>query len=179
MSNTTIYKEIIEDVDNQDSVTYIFDSEQEALTEASSDLLNKIRDNWDIGGDDMLFDAAKEIQDLIRNNKLRSALEKYNDTESDRSDCCPHYIYVNSDIVRSTGTPPSFIDWSDYRQDDEDEDYEEDEEEEDDSPYVASTPGAVCRGPCKNPSPDAYADRRDGTYVCYQCKLFGGVFGNP
>lgn len=173
---TTIFSETLTNTEDGSRVTYLFDDESEALKEAAADILNLIRDNWDLS-DDETRDGAQDIQDNIRSGKYRLALASYNDIEANRSDEYTHFISVTSDALRPYGAPPSFIDFSQYDDGEDEEEEEEEEEEEDDSPYLAFAPGAVCRGPCKNPSADAYADRRDGTFVCYQCKLFGGVFG--
>jgi hypothetical protein len=45
-----------------------------------------------------------------------------------------------------------------------------------DKPYQATVPGATCRK-CDKVSPDAYADKADGTFKCWQCKMLGDVFG--
>lgn len=172
---STIFSETIENTEDNERVTYFFDDEDEAYIEAGSDILNLIRDHWDLS-DESTRDTAAAIQDDIRNQRYRSAITDYNNFEENRSECCSHYVNVRSETTRPNGTRHNFIDFSEYESE-EDDDYGEEEEEEDDSPYLASSPGAVCRGPCKNPSPDAYADRRDGTFVCYQCKLFNGVFG--
>lgn len=37
--------------------------------------------------------------------------------------------------------------------------------------FIPDKPGAICRQ-CNNNSPDAYADKDDGTFVCYGCKLY-------
>ena len=47
------------------------------------------------------------------------------------------------------------------------------------TPFKATKPGATCRGPCQQVSTDAYADRPDGTFCCYQCKLMSQAFGKP
>lgn len=170
---TTIYIEEIDQVSDGEIVKTIFDREDIALAEAGSDILNLMRDNWDLSDDD-LREHACEIQDFIRASSYRDAIAEYNYHEERRTRDYPVFVAVRSEVVKQYAMQHSFIDFSEYE--------EEEEEEEDEptsfAPFVATSPGATCRGPCGNPSNDAYADRSDGTFVCYQCKLFGGVFKN-
>lgn len=48
---------------------------------------------------------------------------------------------------------------------------------EDSGEFVATDPGATCRGPCGNYNEYAYANKRDNTYICQQCKMMSQVFG--
>lgn len=173
---TIIYIEEIDRVSDGEITKTTFDNEDAALEEAGTDILNLMRDNWDLSDEDERH-AASTIQDLIRTRSYRDVISEYNYHEERRSANYPIFVTVSSEHVKQSAAPHDFIDFSEYE---EEEDEEEDEEITPASTaYVATSPGATCRGPCRNPSPDAYADQRDGTYVCYQCKLFGGVFGKP
>jgi len=173
---TTVYIETIECSDTGDKDSYFFQNEDDALREACSDLLNHISSYWDLS-DSSDLNMAESIQDDVRVGRYRSALSAFNDHEGDRCGG-PTYFSVTDASIRTNGNSPTYIDFSEYHDlDDEGDENEEEEDEEDDSPYQASSPGATCRGPCGNPSTDAYADQRDGTFLCYQCKLMGGVFG--
>ena len=167
---TIIYIEEVDDVGNCDKTTTLFDNENAALLEAASDALNTIG-NWDLCDPDVLV-IAKNIQNLINKDKIFQALVEYNEHESFSDD--PFYVNVYSKTLKSAAITLHKIDFSEYEPE---EDAPDEEPKEDDSPYLAASPGATCRGHCGYQSVDAYADRRDGTFVCYQCKLMKDVFG--
>lgn len=175
---TTIYIEEVDNVNDGEKNIFVFDTENAALEEAGSDILNLMSESWDLY-DDSDNQAARDIQDDIKAGNYREAISAYNDYESNRNSNYSSYISVYEKLTISGLTARNYINFSDYEPE-EDEDEDEDEDESvDSSPFVASVQGATCRGSCGNPSTDAYADKRDGTYVCYQCKLFNGVFGKP
>lgn len=165
-----IYIEELDDVDNGEKTVTIFDREDVALAEAGADILTIMRDKWDFT-DDSERELAESIQLDIQVSNYRAAIDAFNNAEGNTN--CPMYVNVYDKIVSQSASRLKWIDFSEYLPEEEEE---EEEEEEDDSPYQASFPGATCRGPCGNPSTDAYADKRDGTFMCYQCKLFSGVF---
>jgi CTP synthase (UTP-ammonia lyase) len=174
---TTIYIEEIDNVDEGSKDLYLFDSEGAALSEACKNILNLITENWNLC-EESDRDEAKSIQESVRKTNYNAAIAAYNDYECNRNSNYPVYVSVRSQTVNAYVTNnTSWIDFSEYEPEEEDEE-ETEFEEADDSPYQASSPGATCRGPCGNPSNDAYADKRDGTFLCYQCKLFSGVFKN-
>lgn len=43
--------------------------------------------------------------------------------------------------------------------------------------YKAIDPGATCRGPCGQYNEYAYANKKDGTFVCKSCQMMSQVFG--
>jgi hypothetical protein len=175
---TTIYIEEIDNVDEGSKDLYLFDSETLALAEAQKDILSLIVDNWDLVDSESDRDEAKEIQNHFRQGNYYDGIRAYNDYEGNRSSNYPVFVAVREQTVNAYVTNNNnWIDFSEYEPEEEDEE-ETEFEEADDSPYQASSPGATCRGPCGNPSNDAYADKRDGTFLCYQCKLFSGVFKN-
>lgn len=168
-----IYIEEVDDTANCSKTITLFDNEDAALREAAGDVLNAIS-NWDLCDPEVLV-VAKNIQDLINKDQIFSALIEYNNYESD-SDNDPVYVNVFSETLKSNAKAFHKIDFSEYELEEEDE--PDEEPEPDNSPYLAARPGATCRGPsCGYQSMDAHADKRDGTFECYQCKLMNGVFG--
>lgn len=106
-----------------------------------------------------MFNYAEEIEVLEGAGKLKEALDKWNDYQSNYND--DHAIYYSvvckqvlsgdgEEVVTSAALS---------------------------APFKASSPGATCRGSHKEFNPYAYADKPDGTYLCTQCKTFGHIFG--
>lgn len=171
----------------------VWASEADAYKGACSDMLAHINDDWDLADSDT-EDQARNINDLVAVGSYGPALSEYSDCESERDYEYSQFWNVVERDEQTHPRAPMLLtfqshcsncgddcddgcslcdDCAEESMEDEDEDDEEDDED-----YVASVPGAKCRGPnCGNHSPDAYADRRDGTYVCYQCKLMSQVFG--
>lgn len=156
----------------------VWATEQDALRQACNDMLERISD-WDLDDTDIESNARK-INDLVANGDFKTALNEYSDYESESDyEYSQFWNVYEQKTIKTRPAAPTLLLFSDP--DDEDEDNEDDEEEEIDfdteEPYQASVPGATCRGPCKAVNEHAYADRRDGTHVCYQCKLMSQVFG--
>lgn len=152
-------------------------SEKDALKAACTDLLDEVNTNWDMADEDIL-EVAKEINSHAGMRDYKSALLSYNEFQNDNSD----YEYIQfwhvyeRNLISSANIPePALMVFADP--DEEEEEDEEEDEEEEDEAYMATDPGATCRGPCGNFSPDAYADKQDGTFCCFQCKLMSQAFG--
>jgi hypothetical protein len=152
-------------------------SEADALRIACHEMLESLPDNWDL--DDSEGKAnARTVNDLVANGDYRAALNEYSDFESESNNY--EYSQYWNVYERQEGThakmPTLLLLDNPDPNEDEDDDDDEDEDEEN---YQASCPGATCRGPnCGYVSPDAYADKRDGTFVCYQCRMMSQVFGS-
>lgn len=149
----------------------VWDSERAARQQAVSEILDDVRD-WDMDDPD-IEKYAKDINDYASSGDLEGAMDAYNEYNGESYGGGLFYS-VSERVLLSLAdaapvTPLLF--------DDESEEEEEDDEDGDDAPFVATTPGATCRGPCGNYNPDAYADRSDGTHLCYQCKTFSSIFG--
>lgn len=150
-----------------------FHDEHDAYRQACHDMMNEVV-NWDLS-DPEVEAVARRINDYVLVGDFKNALREFNDDQGETGSEFAQYwrVYELKELIGSrqplTLTLPDPPD---------DEEEEEDEEEECPStPWVAATPGATCRGPCKAYNNMAYADQRDGTYVCYQCKLMSQVFG--
>lgn len=145
----------------------LWPSEQEALASACSDIMADIKENWDLG-DGETNDMAVRISDECAAMNFREAISLYNDWESEgyNFEWMQQYSVYEREIhttvppiqlLKPLGTttipaPPSS------------------------PPFVPTSEGATCRGPCKSYNEYASADSPDGTYCCYQCKMMGQVF---
>lgn len=173
MSQVWTLKE--EDFNNGETDESVWSTGQAARKEAAAKIQDRIGQVWDLGDPDV-HDVAVKINDAVSSGDYTTAIRLYNDEEGNRNNS--YFITVYDQILHDydDASEPEVFNYDD---EDEDEDEEESDDEDDDSsPFVATSPGAVCRGPCKAHSSDAYADRRDGTYECYQCKFMKGIFGS-
>lgn len=161
--------------ENDSSVT-VWPSETDAHKAACRDILNEIRDYWDLQAP-MQRDTAKLINDLIKKGHFRRAISEWNDCDLNCNSGDDQYWYVYEVDARAFVGDIGLLDESLFANDDEEEDSSDSDDEEEE--YLATEPGAICRGPCKQHSVYAYANRRDGTYVCCSCRLMSQVFGNP
>jgi hypothetical protein len=161
---------------NESHVT-CYSTEDDALKSACNDMLESLPDAWDLDDADGKANA-RTLNDLVANGSYRAAINEYADFESENNNYeYGQYWSVYERKVNSFPGLPNLLALADPDQDEEEE--EEEDDEEDEETYQASSPGATCRGPnCGYVSPDAYADKRDGTYVCYQCKMMSQVFGS-
>lgn len=145
--------------DRETNIT-LWASERLALENAASEIENKIKDR--APADQDAIDDLEKIVDTLQARQWRQAIDLWNDWENNFNEDYQEYYSVfsldihdpNNELSSSTPTIQG------------------------NTSYKATTPGAVCRGQCKCYSPDAYADRPDGTYVCRQCKIFQGIFGS-
>ena len=165
-----LYVLIFEDTDNGETYTSLWDDGDAALRQAVSEILADVNDSWDLDDSEVLA-LAKEMNDYAMNGDLPKVMELWNEDQNGRGG--RYWSVQEKDICTAADASPIvFLSFTD--EDEEDDEEVEEEEEGDSAPYLATTQGATCRGPCKNVSQDAYADRRDGTYCCWQCKLMGG-----
>jgi hypothetical protein len=166
--------------DGETAVT-VWDTDNAARKQACSEIQDDILNGWDMT-DYEAASQAKLINDAIARCNYSRAMEYYNEWQSDRDYGTFYYVCEKSLLTPQDARDPDVFDEDFFEalvseDDDEDEEDEEEDEEVDDSPYQASVPGATCRGPCKSYNNMAYADKRDGTYCCYQCKTFSHIFG--
>ena len=174
-----IYIEEIEDTSNGEKTVYVFETEEEALKETCNDILNSMSRSWDFTSPDDRI-KAQEIQDHIKLGNYDIAICDYNDYCGACYSESVYYSVREKDFISVLKNYSfSYIDFSPWE-------VQEDKEESSDikdqvldfsKPFTAQHPGAICRGPCRNYSPDAYADRCDNTYECYQCRMMKQVFG--
>ncbi len=133
-------------------------NEYDALVECLSIIKHKIDIEWDMDNSDM-FTYAEEIDLLQDAGKLRDAIRKWNDYQDDHNSDYAQYYQVYFRPVHGLESASNAVVNGPA------------------APYRASSPGATCRGHCKEYNEYAYADRRDGTYVCRQCSTFQKIFG--
>jgi hypothetical protein len=159
-----------------DSNVTVYNSEKDALKCACADIIQEIGDSWDLEDEDFL-NVAKEVNGYIGVRDYKSALIAFNEFQSDNSDYEGIQFWnVSERHIVTNIREPALMVFADPDEEEEEDEDEEDEEYEDEA-YMATDPGATCRGPCGNFSPDAYADKQDGTFHCFQCKLMSQAFG--
>lgn len=154
----------------------IWNDDDEANKAACTDILNTISNDWDLQ-DPPQRATAKFINDLIKKGHFHRAINEWNNCDQNANSYDTQYWYVYEVDILSFPGDVALLDESLFANNDEEEESEASETEEEE--YLATEPGAICRGPCKQHSEYAYANRRDGTYVCCSCRLMSSVFGNP
>lgn len=166
----------IEDMDNgNDIVTYL--TEVDAMKAAAIEIVNRVEEiGFDYGDED--YDLAVDINNYINQGDYKEVIRLWNKQQDNYN--APTYFIINEhkELVINTNVP--LIQLPDPpEEDDEETAFEDDEDDKSylQQQYVASTPGATCRGGCGQYFPDAYADQHDGTIECYQCRTFKKVFG--
>lgn len=159
-----------------ESHTSVWATQADGLKAACGEMLIAINDYWDLDDEDAL-ENAHEINNLVAVGDYQKALNEYSDYASERDDEYAQFWDVSERVTNTHPNPPTLLLLSPLEDDEEEFEEEEDDGEIIDEVYQASVPGATCRGPCKSVNEHAYADRRDGTHVCYQCKMMSEVFG--
>ena len=168
--------------DNEHNVT-AWASQQDAQKQACSEILDRIQNEWNLG-DQEYAQEAKTINDMVGKGDFKKAIRYWNDCSLNCDSDYAMYWHVRELDESDYSGSVTLIDESlftgllDEEEGDGDEDFDDssdsdDEEEE----YQASTPGATCRGPCGQSNEYAYANKRDGTYVCHSCRMMSQVFG--
>jgi hypothetical protein len=161
--------------DGNTSVT-IWDNENDAYKQAAHDIQCTIKDRWDMSNETEREDAH-EINERIKAGAFKSAVIYFNECDvNDRDTNESWHVRCEYTMVNASD-PQVFAD--DYFEDNEhtcDENCDDGKVESEDV-YQATESGATCRGPCGGYNEYAYADRRDGTFVCYACKTMGQTFG--
>jgi len=153
---------------------FVWDTERNALYAAAADILDCVRD-WDLSDYDA-HERATDINNAVACGDYRNAIQLYNDWESEQNQEYSQYFSVYERDIQTSRITPTLMLIPDLDSEEE-EDEEDDDCEEENEPFEAAHPGATCRGPCNNYNPDAYADKYDGTYCCYQCRMLSQVFG--
>ncbi len=158
--------------DEYEYMVTLFARESDAYMQAAHDMMEDVM-SWDLSDPDIEA-VAHRINDYVLAGDYKSALREYNDDQGEAGGEGAQYWYVYERKENVGARTPGTIIFQDS---DEDEEEDEEEEEAPETPYTASAPGATCRGPCGQKSEYAYADRKDGTYCCYSCKMMSQVFG--
>jgi hypothetical protein len=169
-------------VDDGSHTVTVFSTETDAFAQAASEIQDVIADSWNMNDLDQA-DAAKTINGFIAANNYKKAVRYWNDCSENVDSNYPQYWTVSEQDPARTPSLPTIFDASYFTA------LLDDEEEEDASTqtpsdgledgdgFVTSTPGATCRGTHAEWNEYATADRRDGTYLCQQCRMFRQVFG--
>lgn|SRR5574337_39124 len=143
--------------DFENNIT-VWDSEEAALEQAATEIQDKITDGWDQDDPDQMR-YSESISEFAKHKKYREVVQEWNDYQDNYNDQFGEWylIWEEEVLTGKNVTPRSIL--------------------PDDASYTASSPGATCRGPCKQHNNYAYADRSDGTYMCHQCSTFQHIFG--
>lgn len=142
--------------DTETNVT-LWSTKEEAQKKACTEIQARIDSDWDMD-EETQKDYAENIDDKITRKKYAEAMSLWADYQDNYNDDHAQYWTVYSREVLTGSLPgpaPTIVAVN----------------------YKSSTPGATCRGPCKNFNDYAYADQPDGTYVCFQCNTFQHIFG--
>lgn len=165
--------------DDNSSNTTLFDDEVAAYKEACFKIQDSIRRNWNMK-DKECASKAYQINLLVKAKNYSDAVRLWNNADengqyNDHIDYCviPKQTYSESDIndpmifndshfvalgLNSGANSATSISYTNPVKE----------------PYKATVAGAKCRGDHGEYNPHAYADKSDGTYMSYQCKMFSG-----
>jgi hypothetical protein len=146
--------------DNECNIS-IFDSEQAALKQAADEIVDHIDNHWD-SNDEQKQEYGDQIHIYLSQKHYKKVIRHFNDYQDNyESDYTQYWTVYSRKVKNENGDEvnPQTADCNTALA------------------FKASTPGATCRGPCKNYNEFAYADQQDGTHICFQCKTFKGIFG--
>lgn len=133
--------------------------------------------------------SARDINDLVINGEWESAVRHWNDCDSNANSSYAEYWTVSKHDTSQPPTRAIILLSSSFLNDSDDEEEEEvissvagptkvQALEDGDPGFVAGLNGAICRGTHQEYNDYATADRRDGTYLCQQCRMFRTCFGS-
>ena len=172
---TTVYTLTYQDYNSGDRNVTVWSDELSAQKQAVVELLDYISDTWTLT-DQETRDVAVRINDLAKQGAYISAMEEYERWELNKA----HGPDGISWSIESTDlnsqfnvTPMTFIDFTPPADEEEDKSYWNPNLVNPPGAYQPTTCGATCRGTCTAWNEYAWADRADGTYVCYSCKSNG------
>lgn len=153
----------------------IWDNDIDAYKQAAHDMQYTIKDSWDMTN---IYerDDAREINDRIKCGRYESAIKYFNNCSSNDGDR-KEYWYVRAENPQTNACDPQIF-ADDYFASDDDDDCDCDDKNSIEEVYQATESGATCRGPCGCYNEYAYADKRDGTFICYACKMMNSMFGD-
>jgi hypothetical protein len=170
--------------DGESNVT-VWDSEKAAAKQACSEIQDRIQSEWDMADYDMASEA-RQINDYVSAGQYLKAVKYWNNCSTNCDSDYAMFWHVREEQTRdlSDAGDPQIFD-PDYftalldeeEEGDGDEDFDDASDSELEEEYTASVPGATCRGPCGQSNEYAYANKRDGTYVCHSCRMMSQVFG--
>lgn len=164
-----LYVLIFENIEEGETHTSIWDNPEAAHQQAVSEILDDIQDGWDLD-DPSVAAQAKEMNDCAMNGDFFKVVDLWNEVQSNRGGGGKYWSVEERDICTLNDAAPI----TGIQFEIGESKGAEVEKVDDNVPYLATTQGATCRGPCGNYSPDAYANKGDGTYCCWQCRLMGG-----
>ncbi len=165
--------------DNEHNIS-LWDSKDAAYMQAASEIQECIESSWDMSFDSQC-DTAKEINDYIIAGNYKAAVDMWNSCDENCEDEYSQFWYVSELDAGNIfdATLPKILPPSHFPSSHEDEEYELDHDssniDSNNSIFVASNPGATCRK-CSDYNAYAYADNKDGTYLCRSCAIFKSIF---
>jgi hypothetical protein len=162
-------------VNHEQILFTVWDDQRAAMRDVCAQIINDMNDSFFDLNDSESRIAVEAIEKLIASGSYDDAIEAWNKESGDRD----FNIYWSVDQVQifninDAATPGGIV----YP----DKDEEEEAKEQTVVPivsadYLATEPGATCRGPCGSYNEYAYADKSDGTHMCRQCSTFQHIFG--
>lgn len=164
--------------DGEHNVT-LWSTEESAQMQACSEIQEWISSEWDMCDVDQAS-TAQSINNFIINRQWQDVISEFNNcdmnTDTDQNQWWA-VQEMNTHLPSAATIPSAWAPTFFAALFPDDEEDEEEEDEDETEPYLATTSGATCRGSHAEYNEHAFADRRDGTYLCYQCKMFKQVFG--
>ena len=163
-----IWKVIYQNFVQPDIQTTYWDDYVIAKQHICALIVDRINDNWDLtcAADVKL---AEEIENLIKSGMPSAAINLWNSIPNQTINWTIEEITIYNGMVGNTISKINFP----IIKSTEDNTSSENIQTE---LFVAADPGATCRT-CQQYSEYSYADRKDMTYLCHQCKTFQYIFG--
>lgn len=156
-----------DDTNNGDHSTTVWDNRDAAYKDVCANIIDDINQNgWDFS-DLATFSAAQDIENHIKAQEWVQAVERWNDWSATYDAGVYWSILGETVFSPQDACTPGSINWPAQNTGD-------DETLDTMSAPIATTAGATCRGPCGQWNEYACSDKSDGTFVCYQCKMFDG-----
>ena len=162
------------DYDGEKSMT-VWETEPAAYKHAAYNIQCTVQDRWDMTNETER-DDARNINNHIKSCNYRSAVRYFNDCDANSDDHQEIWSIYSEDVNDSASDPKIFPDSHFDSDEDDDVDDASSNTNAADKPFQATESGATCRGPCGGYNEYAYADKRDGTFVCYACKIMSQTF---
>lgn len=160
---------------DSDSYVIIFDSEELALKQACSEIVDHINENLDVVGDQEHYMLAVDIQKLIDNKEYSKAIRHWGHSDVNCDNDHSQYWSVYEREVKTISDMASIGKIHLPKQDIDSSDKNEDNVPVKENMFVATECGAKCRS-CNNYNEYAYADNSDGTHECYSCRSFHKMY---
>lgn len=175
-----------DNADNDYSIT-LFHTEFYAYQQAAYEIHNLIVMNWDMS-DPISAKDAKMFNDFIIDKDYSGAVDYWNGCDGNCNDNVygPEYWFIELADIHINGMVPKEFDSSFLLG------LTDGEQSngvvpntvpkvmtlEDGDGHQSTVSGATCRGTHQEYNDYAMADRKDGTYLCHQCRVLRKAFGS-